>query len=328
MLVCAAAALTLPASAAAKPGYTVKPKSLRLKLELPASNGYTASIETNGHRQVALRLAKGGIAAEYTALGRVTRKHIEADFASFGRVSLRFHGKRTYRPKDLLSFLYKGCKGRNSVGERGIFVGGVRFEGERDFARVRAHRAAGVAIRNYRRVCKNRFRASASVIKPGEEDLFLLAQARSGGVSRSLVGFRSALLGLTIAIGSEKKKPGRVAILKSAVAIDHPRAIRISPRGKEPVTARVKPAKPFEGTASYLDEGSAPPTLSGTLAIRLPGSGLMQLTGPEFEAEICRAYTEDELLTCNDRLLENLPFRYGRGSHSQPLALARLSSLR
>lgn len=328
ILAVATAALALPAGAGAKPGYTVKPKSLHLKLEMPASNGYSASIVTNGHRQVVLSLTKGGIAATYTALGRVTRKRIEADFGSFGQVSLRFNGKRLYHPKDLLSFLYRGCKGRKSVGERGIFVGGVRFEGERDFAQVDAHRATGVAVRNYRRVCKNRFRASASAIKPGEEDLFLLAQAKSGGVIRSLLGFRSTLLGLTLAVGSERRKLGRVAILKSAVAFDHPRAIRISPRSKKPVTAKVKLARPFEGSASYLDEGKAPPSLSGTLAVRLPGSGLVLLTGPEFEAEICRAYTEDELLDCNDQLLENLAFRYGSGSHSQPLALARLSSLR
>ncbi|HEU4462180.1 MAG TPA: hypothetical protein VFR75_06270 [Solirubrobacterales bacterium] len=324
----AIAALALPAGAVAKPGYTVKPKSLHLKLQLPASNGYSASIVTNGHRQVVLSLAKGGVAATYTALGRVTRKRIEANFGSFGQVSLRFHGRRLYHPKDLLSFLYRGCKGRNSVGERGIFVGGVRFEGERDFARVRVHRAAGVAIRTYRRICKDRFRASASAIKPSEEDLFVLAQAKGDGVLRSLIGIRSPLLGFTLAVGSEKWKLGRVAILKSAVAVDYPRAIRISPRAKRPVTGKVKLAKPFEGSASYLDEGEAPPTWSGTLAIRLPGSGLVPLTGPEFEAEICRAYTEDELLRCSDQLLESQPFLYGSGSHSQPLALARLSSLR
>lgn len=328
ILVCAMAVLALPASAAAKPGYKVKPKSLHLRLELPASKGYTATIETSGHRQVVLRLAKGGVVATYTALGRVTRRRIEADFGSFGHVSLRFRGKRTYHPKGLLSFLYKRCKGRKSVGERGIFVGGIRFEGDRGFARVRAHRVAGVAIRNYRRVCKNGFRASASAIKPSEEDLFLLAQAKGGGVLRSFLGFKSPLLGVTFAVGSERTKLGRVGILKSAISITQPRAIRISPRSEGPVTAKVKVARPFEGSASYLDEGEAPPTWSGTLAVRLPGSGLVQLTGPEFEAEICRAFTGDELLRCSDQLQENLTFRYGSGSHSQPLALARLSSLR
>jgi hypothetical protein len=327
-LAVAVAVLALPASTAAKPGYTVKPKSLHLKLQLPASNGYSASIQTNGHRQVVLRLAKGGVSAAYTALGRVTRKGIEADFGALGHVSLRFRSKRLYHPTDPLSFLYRGCNGRKSVGERGVFVGSLRFEGERGFARVRAHRVAGVAIRTYRRVCKDGFRASASAIKPGEEDLFLLAQAKRGGVLRSLLGIRSPLLGITLAVGSERKKLGQVAILKSALAIYYPRAVRISPRSERPVTARVKLVKPFEGYASYLDEGNAQPTWSGTLAIHLPGSGLVPLTGSEFEADICRAFTEDELLRCSNQLLKNQPFRYGSGSHSQPLALARLSSLR
>jgi hypothetical protein len=330
ILVCALAVLSLPVGAIAKPGYSVKPKSLHLRLQLPASNGYTASVETKGHRQVVLRLSKGGIAAAYTALGRVTRKRIEADFGSFGHVSLRFRGKRVYHPKDLLSFLYRGCKGRKTVGERGVFVGGVRFEGERGFAQVRAHRAVGAAVRSYRRVCKDGFRprAGASAIKPSEEDLFILAQARSGGVLRSFLGFKSSILGLTLAAGSEKRKVGRVAILKSAFTLDYARAIRINPRKDRPVTAKVKVARPFEGSATYLEEGKAPPSWSGTLAVHLPGSGLVPLAGPEFEAEICRAFSQEEIIRCTDQLMKTQPFRYGSGSHSQPLALARLSSLR
>jgi len=327
-LAVAAAALALPAGAWAKPGYTVKQKSLHLRLELSASNGYAASIETAGHRQVVLRLAKGGVSATYTALGRVTHNRIEADFGTFGQVSLRFRGKRRYHPKDLLSFLYRGCKGRKTVGERGVFVGGVRFEGERGFAQARAHRARGVSIRSYRRVCKNRFRASASAVKPSEEDLLILAQSKSGGVLRSFLGFKSSILGLTLAVGSEREKQGRVAILRSALVIDYARAIRINPRDESPVQAKVKLARPFEGSASYLREGKAPPTWSGTLAVHLPGSGLVLLTGPEFESEICRSFSQEESLRCTDRLLKAQPFRYGSGSHSQPLALARLSSLR
>jgi hypothetical protein len=58
-------ALVLSATADAKPGYTVKPKSLHLKIALPASNGYSASIATNGHRQVALKVSKGAAFARY-----------------------------------------------------------------------------------------------------------------------------------------------------------------------------------------------------------------------------------------------------------------------
>lgn len=319
--------LGAPATAAAKPGYTIKPKSLHLKLSLAASNGYSASIKTNGHRQVVLSVTKGGFTAAHTALGRVTRKGIKADFGSFGRVSLRFRSKRSYHPTDLLSFLYKRCRGRKLVGERGTFAGNVRFEGERGYARVRAHRATGTVVRSYRRICENRFRAGASAAKPGEEDVLIIAQAKSGGVLRSMFGFRSPILGFTIAFGGEKRKLGRVAVQKTFAVIDYPRAIRISPRGKNPVTAKVKLARPFEGFASYSKEGKASPVWSGNLRVRMPGSGLVPLTGPEFETEICRSLTVEELLRCIDRLSENLP-AYGSGSHSQPLALARLSSLR
>ena len=115
---------------------------------------------------------------------------------------------------------------------------------------------------------------------------------KAGGIGRALrflVGIKSSLLGLTIAVGGEQRKVGPVAVAKSLAVIDYARAIRIGPRGEKPVTAKVKLVRPFEGSATYLKEGKSPPIWSGTLGIRLPGSGLVPLTSPEFEAEICRS---------------------------------------
>jgi len=335
-LAVAVAALALPASAAAKPGYTVKEKSLQLRLGLPASKGYSASIVTDGHRQVVLNVSKDDFFARYTALGKVSRKGIEADFGSLGQVSLRFRGKRRYHPQlipglKLPPFLRGRCKGRRTVAEAGVFVGNVRFEGEHGFTRVRASRSKGKVVRSYRRVCKGPLRPFAGKIR--EEGIFLAAQAKRLGVTRFLVAAEASLsakgkkFSLTIAFGGEQKRIGRVAVDKATLVFKELDSIAISPVGKEPLTAKVKLGKPFEGTASYLDEGTAPPTLTGGLGIRLPGSGLVPLAGPEFEAELCRGNGET-FESCLDSLEEKLPLRYGSGSHSQPLALARLSSLR
>lgn len=328
-------ALAPPATAAAKPGYTAKPKSLHLKLKLPASNGYSASIKTNGHRQVVLSLSKGNFFARYTALGKVSRKGIEADFGSLGQVSLRFRAKRRYHPSlipglNLPKFLRNRCKGRRSVGEKGVFVGNVRFEGEHGFTRIRANRRRGKVVRSYRRVCKGNF-PFANKIR--EEGVFLAAEAKRFGVTRALIAvegsasFKDTKISFTIAIGAEHKKVGRVAVSKGSIVIEELDSIAVSPRGKSPLTAKLKLRKPFEGTATYLDDGSAPPTWSGSLGIRLPGSGLVPMAGPEFEVEFCRG--EGEVFDdCLNSIAEEPSLRYGSGSHSQPLALARLSSLR
>lgn len=336
VLVCALAALSLPAGAAAKPGYTVKPKSLQLQLGLPASNGYSASIVTDGHRQVELNVSKGNFFAHYTALGKVSRRGIEVDFGSFGQVSLRFRGKRRYHPSlipglKLPKFLQDRCKGRRTVAESGVFVGNVRFEGEHGFTRVKVNRHKGKVVRSYRRVCKGPFRPFAGKIR--EEGIFLAAAAKRFGITRLLVtteaslSFKGKKFSFTIAIAGEKKKVGRVAVDKAGLLLEELDSVAISPVGKQPLTAKVKLRKPFEGTATYLDEGTAPPTWTGNLGIRFPGSGLVPLAGPEFEPELCRGNGET-FENCLDSLEDEALFRYGNGSHSQPLALARLSSLR
>ncbi|HEU4738929.1 MAG TPA: hypothetical protein VFS54_07590 [Solirubrobacterales bacterium] len=336
VLAAAVAILALPAGAAAKPGYVVKPKGLQLQLGLPASKGYSASIVTAGHRQVVLRVSRGEVFARYTALGKVSRKGIEADFGSFGQISLRFRSKRRFHPSlipglKLPKFLQDQCKGRRTVTESGVFVGNVRFEGERGFTRIRANRRKGKVIRSYRRVCKGKRPTFASKIR--EESTVLTAEAKRLGITRFLLMAEASLgigdeeFAFTVGIAGESEKVGRVAVDKGTLTFEEFDSIATSPPGKRPLTAKVKLRKPFEGIASYMEEGSAPPTWTGDLGIRLPGSGLVPLAGPEFEAELCRGDRE-AFEDCLDSVLEDEPFRYGSGSHSQPLALARLSSLR
>jgi hypothetical protein len=333
------ALLGMSAVAAAKPGYFVKEKGLHLKLALPASKGYSASLETNGHRQVVLSVSKGAFIGRYTALGKVTRKGIEADFGSFGQVSVRFRSKSRFHPQlipglKLPPFLRDHCKGRRSVVERGIFRGNVRFTGEREFTQVRAHRLKGNVVRSYRRVCEDRSPAAASKTKPHEEGTVIRAVAQRGGVLRFLLLAELSLAvgdkgeSLTTAIGGLREKVGRVAVSKALIFLDSFDSVEISPTGEKPLSVEVTLPKPFEGTGSYLQEGKAPPAWSGSLGARLPGSGLVPLTGPEFEADLCRATDFIDLKSCLKSLLSDNPLAQGSGSHSHPLADARLSSLR
>lgn len=338
MLVCALVSLpALPATA--KPGYVVKPKRLSLNFDLPASNGYFASIQTEGHRKVSLRVSKGSFIATYTALGRVSRKGIEADFGEFGQVSLRFKPKSRFTPRQFSGApvpdsMRQKCKGKKSAGERGLFLGNVSFKGERGYTRATANRLKGRVVRRYKRVCKRRSSASASKAELQHEAVLYSAQAQRFGVTRFLFGAESTFsLGeeevvFTIAFGGEKKKVGAVGITKLLLVFEDRDSIEISPPGERPVTAEVKMRKPYKGTASYLQEGKAPATWTGTLGLRLPGSGLVPLTGPEFEAEICRGDDDSEVDYCIESVFIDSPLAQGSGSHSQPLALARLSSLR
>jgi hypothetical protein len=339
-LACALVAMALPAAAEAKSSYVVEPKGLHLRVGLPENHGYSISLDTKGHRQVTMSVSKDRSFVRYTALGKVTRKGIEADFGSFGQVSLRFRSKSRFDPRYIPGLRLPGplrtdCKGRKPIGEKGVFLGNLRFSGEHGYVEVKAHRRRGEVVRSYRRVCKRRSRAEASKAESGIEAAGLTAAARREGTLRFLIalGFSLSLEeeeeSSTIAFGGLKEKVGRVAVDKLALIIDEFDSMRVSPVGEKPLSAEVKLPKPFEGTGSYLKEGKAPPIWSGDLGLRLPGSGLVPLTGPEFETDLCRATELARFERCLESLLEDSALlAQGSGSHSQPLALARLSSLR
>ena len=139
---------------------------------------------------------------------------------------------------------------------------------------------------------------------------------------------------VTFVVSGERKKVGRVAAFKLFLDINQADSVEISPRGEKPLTAEVKLPRPFVGKASYVREGKAPPSLSGTLGIHLPGSGRVRLTGREFEAELCRAFRPLDFDRCSSSVFSPEPFALGTllgfqdsDPRSNPLALARLSSL-
>jgi hypothetical protein len=354
LLACALLALALPAAAEAGQHAIVKKKSLHLDFKLPTRKGHPITVQTSGHRQIQIGVERGDTLASYTALGRVTRKGIEADLGRFGQISLRFRTKSRTRQEPLDGLLppplRQKCKGRLPVRERGVLVGNIRFEGEHGYVRAVAHRVPARLTRSYKSVCrwKSGAQAGASAARPRVEALMLSLEAHRRGVERALTMVSIPLPtksrkdpeGFTIAIAFRKEKVEKVGTSKAALLFDDIAGIAASPRGKKPLSAEVKLPAPFAGTGTYLEEPGQEPSWSGDFGVHLPGSGLVPLTGPEFEFAFCRAISDREFERCLDkteltsrplglssRLLGRL-LAQGSGSHSQPLALARLSSLR
>lgn len=308
-LVAALVALAVPATAAAKAGYTVEERALHLKLALPASNGYSVSIQTEGHRKVVLAARKGGGVAFYRTSGRVSRHGIEADFGELGRVSLRFRGERRPLAGPLppglealledLNLPRRECHGRQPVREVGEFRGTVEFDGENGFTRVRAGRAKGEVKRSYTRVCE-RFPGSAGhrVEKPsGDFDprasiLYASDLSPRRKVSFEAFGFEfegplKPLGELYVASATVLERKEGMLVIHRAVEIADER-VKVSPPSKLPVRATVSLPGPFEGSADYRKEPGVPATWEGSLAARLPGLGLVPLAGAEFSAVLCR----------------------------------------
>jgi hypothetical protein len=334
-------ALVLSAPATAKPGVFVKQKSLHLSFRLPTSNGYEASVKTSGHRQVQISVDNRDFIAAYKTLGRVSRKGIEADLGRFGQISLRFHSKSGPKRATGLPLpppLRDRCRGRRPVRETGVFVGNIRFLGEQGYTRAVAHRLKGSVARTYKQICRHNrglrplAGAATSKRKDRPEAVILSAAAKERGVVRIFLTAsiadesdleKKGAEGLSIDVAGIGEKLQCLAIAKAVIVLDGTISLVASPRATRPVSVNATPPRPFAGTGSYLEEKGQPPSWTGTLGIHLPGSGLVPLTGPEFEAEFCRAVSEREFEQCDEKSASQ-----GSGSHSQPLALAKLSSLR
>jgi hypothetical protein len=152
-------ALAMPAGAAARPGDEVRPRSLHLTMSAAGTRGYEVTVDTLGHHRVTLTVAKNGQLASYMTRGKVSRHRVKADFGRFGKVALRFHGKRRAfpaRPQRRSKPRAKRtvCRGRSPQREVGRFRGTIEFDGQNGYTRLAVGRLRGEVRRSYRQVCR------------------------------------------------------------------------------------------------------------------------------------------------------------------------------
>jgi hypothetical protein len=347
-LACALIALAaLPACAAAQRP-EVHPGGFSVVLELPEQDGWEMSITAENHRQIYFNATRGAMEVKYRVAGRASSRLLEADFGPLGRVDLKLN----LEPKPLPSFLLKmggarsdRCRGRNPVEMEGRYRGEVEFAGDPSVPDVEVNKGSASLSRSFRRVCKPfRFGPAADHSPDIAIRLNLLAaRAHSGGRTTTFEAAQvgvPALFVLGIATGSVHERLDRVRIIRSAIEIIESGDLHFSPLTKAVQRVGVQPPPPFTGRASYLGKRNAAGTWTGDLAVRPPGAGAVALAGPLFEGAICGISELSQLSQLKKCLLKVRSMRpslvqgpllaalYGSGSHSQPLALARLSSLR
>lgn len=252
-------------------------------------------------------------------------------------------------PPDLVALLPKReCKGRRAQRFVGRFVGSITFEGEKGFATVDADSGKSRLDRSYRRLCeRNRFWESlrsgepAGSSVPPPQITLLSASGKNGGRHVTFKAFKvdpgQGLFGIEEALGTIVS--GRVAerregmrIRRSATVFAEFSALQTSPRGKLPARAKVTLTRPFEGTASLIEQRGEPASWTGPLLVRLPAAGGVPLAGPGTTARLCRikGLRELEESPClegraeRESLLRDSLVQLS-GSHSQALADVRLS---
>jgi hypothetical protein len=312
----------------ARPGDEVRPRSLHLTMAATGTRGYDVEVDTRGHHQVTLTVAKSGQIASYSTKGKVSRHQVKADFGRFGKVSLRFHGKRRPFPapprKRSQPRTHRTvCHGRRPQREVGRFHGTIEFDGQHGYTRLAAGKLHGEVHRSYRQVChqvpvrkhrgahREAIASGASTNPLGFNLTLLSARSRIG---HSLTRFTSISLEpprdiplpakdlFSVITASLQERVGRVRVYRSAMQLAAPARVRISRRGVHPATARLALDSPFSGRAHYRGaKKGSPASWTGTLGVRLLGSNLLPLAGPHFHAVLCRVSAFNPRQSCFGR---------------------------
>jgi len=308
------ASLALPASTVAAA------KDIRVStIMLGESNGYEvelSAVSFNKRRSTATVTATRETAGAGYTVRTPNGAGIHATFGSVGQADLSFQ-----RRKKVVERPERNCRW---IIETGVFRGSFRFPGEGGYLGSEAVNPEGVVFRLPDGFCG--LRSFRPGLPPGlfPTETVLAARALT---PRGKVDFRASRL-----------RTKRGPILFSTSAKERVEGMRVTRSAEVPGrvgdftatgTSRgaASPPLPFSGSARFRDPRDGPATWVGTLAVSLPGLEQIPLTGESFTARLCPHLSFlARCLPRPDRPRQRS--RYGSGSHSQPLALARLSSLR
>jgi hypothetical protein len=273
-------AVLVPASSAvAAPGaeaVAAKRGGVFAQFAMKASNGLTARVVTSGNL-VDLEVAGHDQFVGYRVKGTVTSRRVVARFGSLGRISVRF------KP------LGRGVPG--PVHE-GVFVGTIKFTGERGYVRINATKAVG-AIGLQGRAAPRASRSldlGAGSSRAAAERETATLTATSGPRLFRVAAFREpngSGKALYAALVHEQNGPieiGRGALVVAPVSsfpFDHASG-----------TATATPPAPFSGSATLGTRPDGSKSWEGSLSVALLGADPVTLAGPDFQAKLLREFDD------------------------------------
>jgi hypothetical protein len=319
VLLWAVALMALPVAAPAKPGYYVDPANRSATLNLSGTNGYSIYI-SGSERSVLVLATKRKTSVSYF----VFREGLKGDrlrgrLPGIGWIQLRFNElSRSQLPYE------DGCRGPATLVRRGVFEGSIRIRGESGYTRVEKRRAFGKIVQEPRTTCRER---AAAMTSRAETQTLTAETSRGEGYLR-LIAYRVPWIEFDALYvnASLLRERGRMAIINSSYAVTRdPGKLAIA---RPPRSATLTPPRPFTGMAAFAQESQKDFNWTGDLAVELPGIGEVGLAGPGWKSGLCVGRNcRGDAEGGNPTSIATV-FSQGSGSHSQPLALARLSSLR
>jgi hypothetical protein len=324
LMILAGSAMTLLATPAFSAAAEMPAREVRLstiKLDQPEGYGVEVTGGRIGKRRqvLAVSVGNGPLSTSYSVKTPVGPR-LRGSFGSMGRIDVRFERrkKQVERPE-------RGCRW---IIEKGIFRGSFNFVGEQGYFSSQAVDPEGEVFRLPDGFCGLGDFRVAGVALPGLRETVL--EASASGESED-ISFRASQMEAfrrpdpRISFdASLRERVGKMRIERQASA--NAKAATFSHAGAAHAT--VAPPAPFAGSGEYTRSATGP-LWTGNLSVSFLGAPERALTGEPFAARLCPHIVF--LSHCLKKPLGPagwMSSRYGSGSHSQPLALARLSSLR
>jgi hypothetical protein len=285
------------AGASPEPGTVV-----RVELDLPASNGLHAHLETSEDEDVTLLLWRrkhGAIeGVSYEVPGEVDETGLKVRFGRLGMIDVAFTPTVTLDETEVSP----GCTGAPRTLREGMFAGTIAFAGERGYVRIEAPQAEGSMSVFPHWDCPegeglNPFepfpgapQLSARPRDANRESASLVAGSRScsclflAGVHHRHSGGRSIFYGL------QYEDRERMEIFRStgvhgpasAFDFDH-----------EAGTATLDPPWPFKGHAVFRAGDGEHQLWRSTIRMPLLGAGVLKTAGPGSGAALYPEYQFD-----------------------------------
>lgn len=268
---------------------------VRVELDLSASNGLHAHLETSEDQTVTLGLWREGREVTYEVQGEVTEAGLKVRFGRLGLIDVAFTPTGTLsstEPGD-------GCTGAPRTLREGVFTGTIDFTGEREYVRIEGPQAEGSMsvishwqciggegpmpfARALRLPARNSAgkKGSASLHVDSRRCACFFGAGVHYGKRRGASIFYGAMAETRegMQIVRVTHAPGRA----SAFVFDH-----------EAGTATLRPPRPFSGRATFERHPHARNLWRSTIRVPLLGAAPLRTDGPSFRAALYPEYHFD-----------------------------------
>jgi len=257
-----------------------------MEFQLPASNGYTLQVKTEGAlTHVSAWRGNREFATTYDVSESVDGPEIDADLGSLGEIHVRFN------PSGALRTVRIGHSDCRLPRQLGTFTGTISFRGESDYTSVDALSAPGLVGATPRGRCGVATMSSGAPPARGRRAVERV-WAVGDAILMSRSPFSSATQSSTLLLVSTYG--GRTNCYVSRIELVGPKLAIFRRAGVTGASstfsythtlraATVAPPAPFAGEATYSARRHR---LSGDLSVQFPGLPPQPLTGPSFEAKL------------------------------------------